>query len=240
MLAEAELVRRGGVRLRPPDRGAARGPRLPGRVGARRPAASSCTPRRRSRTSSAPPWPGMLGARRAPGAGGRAGRRRRLRPEVRRRARGGARVRRRPCGRRAGQVGRGPRREPARRLPGPRAALRRARRLRRRRPHAGRRRRHRGRRRRLLDAPVHLRRRAADGGDRDARPLPRASTTAAAPARSPPTRRRWRPTAASRARRWCWRWSGCCRRPRASSSSRSTRSACATWPASSRTSARPA
>ena len=45
--------------------------------------------------------------------------------------------------------------------------------LRRRGPDAGRRRRHRGRRRRLLDAPVHLRRRAADGGDRDARPVPR-------------------------------------------------------------------
>ena len=35
-----------------------------------------------------------------------------------------------------------------------------------------------------------------------------------APARWPPTRRRWRPTAASRARRWCSRWSGCCRRRR--------------------------
>ena len=39
--------------------------------------------------------------------------------------------------------------------------------------HARRRRRHRGRRRRLLDTPVHLRRRAADGGDRDARAVSR-------------------------------------------------------------------
>ena len=101
--------------------------------------------------------------------------------------------------------------------------------------HAGRRRRHRGRRRRLLDAPVHVRRRVADGGDGDARPLPRAALPL------PHARGRHQQGADGAlprrraARRWCWRWSDCCRRRRSRSSSRSTRSASATWPASSRT-----
>ena len=239
VLAQSGARRRGGVRLRPPDRGAARGPRLPRRVGARRPA------RRPAHLDAGPaPRPHHRGRdprpRRAPRAGRRARRRRRLRPEVRGRARGGARVRRRPRRRRAGEVGRGSRREPAGRLPGPRAALHRPRRLRRRGPHAGRRRRHRGRRRRLLDAPVHLRRRAADGGDRDARPLPRR----ALPLPHPRGRHQQGADGALPRRRAPADGAGdgaaAAEGGAASSSSRSTRSACATWPASSRTSARPA
>ena len=76
--------------------------------------------------------------------------------------------------------------------------------VRRRRPDARPRRRHPVRRRRLLDAPVHLRRRAADGGDGAARPLPRCSRyRARGPRGRHATRRRWRRTAASRARRSC-------------------------------------
>ena len=171
---------------------------------------------------------GRARRRRAPRPRRRAGRRRRLRPEVRRRARGGARVRRRPRRRRAGQVGRGPRREPAGRLPGPRAALQRPRGLRRRGPDAGRRRRHRGRRRRLLDAPVHLRRRAADGGDRDARPLPRG----ALPLPHPRGRHQQGADGALPRRRAAADGAGdgaaAAEGGACSSSSRSTRSACAT------------
>ena len=123
------LVVEADLRLRPPDRAAAGGPRLPGRVGRPRPAARRCTPRRRSRTSSAPTVAGLLGIAEHRLRVVAPGRRRRLRAEVRRRARGGARVRRRARGRgapvkwvedRAG--------EPRRRLPGPRAALPRPRR----------------------------------------------------------------------------------------------------------------
>ena len=70
-----------------------------------------------------------------------------------------------------GEVGRGPPGEPRRRLPGPRAALPHPRRLRRRGPAARSRGRHPVRRRRLLDPPVHLRGRAADGRHRAARAL---------------------------------------------------------------------
>jgi carbon-monoxide dehydrogenase large subunit len=92
--------------LRAPDRRPDGGARVPGEW---TPAtcASHCGPRRRCRTSSARRSPGCWDPR-APPAGRRARRRRRLRPEVRRRARGGARVRRRAARRRAGQVGRGP------------------------------------------------------------------------------------------------------------------------------------
>ena len=138
------------------------------------------------------------------------------------------------------EVGGGPRREPAGRLPGPPEPLHRPRRLRRRRPHAGRRRRHRGRRRRLLDAPVHVRRRAADGRDRDARPVPRRALPLPHPrgrhqqgADGALPRRR---AAADGARHGAAAAEG----GDGSSRSRSTRSACATSPASSRTSARPA
>ena len=137
------------------------------------------------------------------------GRRRRLRAEVRGRA--GRRcwcvAAARGCAGRSKWV-EDRRREPARRLPGPRAALRRPRR--RSTPTAASwpSRGHRVRRRRLLDAPVHLRRRAADGGDASCSAPTRSRPTAPGPARSPPTRRRRRPTAASRVRRSSWPWSG--------------------------------
>ena len=70
----------------------------------------------------------------------------------------------------------------------------------------------------------------------------RCAATGRAPARSRATRRRWRRTAASRARRWCSRWSACCRRRRSSSTSTRSRSAGATSsrPTPSRGPARPA
>ena len=172
--------RGGELPHRPRDGRADGGPRLPGGVGPPRgPGAAlhlDAGPAHRAHRGRRDPRP----ARAAP-ARGRARRRRRLRPEVRGRARGGADARRRARGRPSGEVDRGPPGEPARRLPGPRPALRRAGGVRRRRADPGARRRHPLRRRRLLQPPVHLRRRAADGGHRAVRRLPRRALPRADP-----------------------------------------------------------
>ena len=109
---------------------------------------------------------------------------------------------------RPGEVGRGPPGEPRLRLPGPRAALPRPRRVRRRRPD------HRPSPPTSCATSARTRRtrsRAASSRSwrrRSCSARTRCAATAPGPARSRATRRRWRRTAASRARRWCSRWSG--------------------------------
>ena len=132
-LERADARGGGDLHLRAAERAPARGARLPRGVGARHraPRAAHLDP-----GSAHRPHDGRRAARdaRAPRARRRPRRRRRIRPEVRRRPRGGRAVRRRARHALGAEVVRGPPGEPQRRLPGPRAALRRARRLRGRRP----------------------------------------------------------------------------------------------------------
>ena len=149
-----------------------------------------------------------LGLPERPGAGHRPGRRRRVRPEVRRRPgrgrRGGGRAAAAP----AGALGRGPAGEPDRRVPRARAALPGARRVRPGRPDPRPGRRDRLRHRSVLRVPVHLRGRAADGLDRTARHVQGARLPGPRPGHRHQQGARRALPRACRGRRSSWSWSG--------------------------------